>query len=156
MPPKNRSPNAEAEAAWRFDRCCPAPNYALSVSTVSSWSASAAHPAPGRRASPLDPRAAAQPQHLGEAVPDHRQRSWADSSAASLPTLTPTARRRSTRATAPMTSTAGVFGPSSTTSQPRDPRTLVTNGIGSPCRAPADPPIIVAAVGSPDAPTYRG
>jgi hypothetical protein len=38
----------------------------------------------------------------------------------------------------------------------RDPRTLVTNVIGSPCRSPADPPIIVVAVGSPDAPTYRG
>jgi hypothetical protein len=33
---------------------------------------------------------------------------------------------------------------------------LVTNVIGSPCRSPADPPIIVVAVGSPDAPTYRG
>jgi hypothetical protein len=52
MPPKNRSPTGEAEAAWRFDRCCPAPSYALSVTTVSSWSASAAHPAPGRRGEP--------------------------------------------------------------------------------------------------------
>ena len=62
--------------------------------------------------------------------------------AASLPTLTPTARRRSVRPTASTRSATGVFGPSSTTSQPRDRRTLVTRVIGSPCSSPADPPMI--------------
>jgi hypothetical protein len=153
--PENRSCTGEAVAALAFRSLLPGPDQRpvgqQGVELVGVGGPSG--PAGGRAV--WRPGVAAQQRHLREAVPDRRQRSWADSSAASLPTLTPTARRRSTRPAAAMTSTAGVFGPSSTTSQPRDPSTLVTSVIGSPRRSPADAPIIVVAAGSPDAPTYR-
>jgi hypothetical protein len=144
--PENRSRTGEEVAALAFRSLSPGPDHALSVSRVSSWSASVAYPAPSRGRAVRHPGAAAQQRHLREAVPDPHQRSWgrllggvtAHADPDRPQVVNPPHRRNDVDGW-------GVRPEHS----PSDPTTSVNSVIGSPCTSPADPPIIVVAVGAP-------